>query len=191
MATLESTPNFYILNLISRKNVIEFLKIGHFCKTASVIKFAYGGGSWVKQIIFLFLLAFLAGCGTELEPSKYADEMTAAEDILLEIEDDSLNSEDGFIFRIQNNSDNSIAIGREYLLERYDKKKEEWLQIPLKENIAFQADGLILNSGSENSFSASFDIFNYNFPEGDYRIIKVLSSEGDELLLYDDFKLVK
>lgn len=145
----------------------------------------------MKQIILLILLIFLSGCGIELEPSKYTDEITTAEDVLLEIEDDSLNSEDGFIFRIQNNSDTFITIGRKYVLEKYDKKREEWLYIPLKDNIAFQADGLIVNSGSERSFFASFDTFNYNFPKGDYRIIKVLSSEGDGILLYDDFKIDK
>lgn len=150
-----------------------------------------GGGSSVKKIMFLFLLIFLAGCGTELEPSKYADEMTAAEDIVLDIEDDSIKQEDGFKFHIKNNSDHRITIGREYALEKYDKKKEEWLQIPLKDNIAFKADGLIVDSGSESSFFASFDNYNYNFPKGDYRIIKVLSSEGEGILLYDDFKIDK
>nr|WP_318540699.1 immunoglobulin-like domain-containing protein [Terribacillus saccharophilus] len=146
----------------------------------------------MKQIILLLLLIFLSGCGgIELEPSKYTDEITTAEDILLEIEDDSLNSEEGFIFRILNNSDTFITIGREYVLEKYDKKREEWLQIPLKDNIGSQADGMIIDSGSETSFFASFDTFNYNFPKGDYRIIKVLSSEGDGILLYDDFKIDK
>ncbi|PAE06985.1 hypothetical protein CHI12_13515 [Terribacillus saccharophilus] len=145
----------------------------------------------MKQIILLLLLIFLSGCGIELEPSKYTDEMTAAEDVLLEIEEDSLKTEDGFKFHIKNNSEYPIAIGREYALEKYDKKKEEWLQIPLKDNIAFQADGLIVDSGSESSFFASFDTYNYSFPKGDYRIIKVLSSEGDGILLYDDFKIDK
>lgn len=146
----------------------------------------------MKQIILLLLLIFLSGCGgIDLEPSKYTDEITTAEDVLLEIEDDSLNSEDGFIFRIQNNSDTFIAIGREYVLEKYDEKREEWLQIPLKANIGFQEDGVFIDSGSEISFFASFNTFHYSFPNGDYRIIKVLSSEGDGILLYDDFKIDK
>lgn len=146
----------------------------------------------MKQIILLLLLIFLSGCGgIELEPSKYTDEIMTADDVLLEIEDDSLNSEDGFIFWIQNNSDTFIAIGREYVLEKYDEKREEWLQIPLKANIGFQEDGVFIDSGSEISFFASFDTFHYRFPKGDYRIIKVLSSEGDGILLYDDFKIDK
>ncbi|PAD20672.1 immunoglobulin-like domain-containing protein [Terribacillus saccharophilus] len=145
----------------------------------------------MKQIIFLLLLVFIAGCETELEPSKYADELKSAKDVLIEIEDDSLKTEDGFKFHIKNNSEYPIAIGREYVLEKYDKKKEEWLQIPLKDNMGFQEDGIFIDSGTEISFFASFDIFNYNFPKGDYHIIKVLSSEGDGLLLYDDFKIIK
>jgi hypothetical protein len=146
----------------------------------------------VKKIIFLFFLTLLAGCGTELEPSNYGDEITAAEDVLLEIEDDkSIKKKEGFIFHIQNNSDNTISVGREYRIEKYDKTKEEWLQIPLKDNIAFQMDGIIIDSGSEHSFFASLDTFDYNFPTGDYRIIKVLSSEGDGLFLYDEFEIEK
>lgn len=143
----------------------------------------------MKPIIFLCLIFFLAGCGTELESSEYADGITSAEDILLEVEEDSMTTKDGFIFRIKNNSDNRITIGREYEIEKYDKRKEEWLKIPLKDNVDFQIDGLIIDPGSESSFFASFDTYNYNFPKGDYRIIKVLSSEGDGLLLYDYFKL--
>ncbi|MFB1099732.1 immunoglobulin-like domain-containing protein [Terribacillus sp. JSM ZJ617] len=143
----------------------------------------------MKQIIFLLLLIFIAGCETELEPSKYADELTSAKDVLLEIEADNIKTEDGFNFRIKNNSEFPIAIGRAYVLEKYDKKKEEWLQIPLKDNVGFHEDGIIIDPGSESSFFASFDAFNYSFPKGDYRIIKVLSSEGDGILLYDDFKI--
>ncbi|WP_077309975.1 immunoglobulin-like domain-containing protein [Terribacillus halophilus] len=145
-----------------------------------------------KRGLTLCLVMMLTGCNQQvehLEPSTYENkilEMDQSTGITLVAEDVTITmEEDEIVYKIRNNTDKQIGVGREYVIEK--KVNGEWMQVPFKKNIGFLADAQILFPHSEGRFTASFDVLDYNISEGEYRLIKPYGA----IILYATFNVIR
>ncbi|MFP7494668.1 immunoglobulin-like domain-containing protein [Terribacillus saccharophilus] len=142
----------------------------------------------MRSVIPFCLLFFLVGCGTELEPSEYGNDIKKTDSaVTIEVQTDTRTVPNEIPYIIKNQSDHPLTEGRAFVIEKYDDKQKKWLQIPFKKNSAHQLDAWIIDPGSESGGIVNTDQLNRNLTDGDYRLVKDLSSDGDRIVVYDEF----
>lgn len=145
-------------------------------------------GAEVRRFIILCLLFIVSGCTRELEPSAYGDVIKETDPLVtLEIEIDTRTVPDEIPYLIKNQSDHSLTEGREFAIEKYDDKQEKWFQIPFREGSAHQLDAWIIEPDSQSRESVNIDVLDQSLTDGVYRLIKVLSSDGNGIVVYGKF----
>ncbi|MFP7168925.1 immunoglobulin-like domain-containing protein [Terribacillus sp. 7520-G] len=142
----------------------------------------------MKRFILLFLLLVLFGCARELEPSRYGNGISGTNpSISLEIKDSTIAAPIEIPYVVMNESDLTLAEGRDFVIEKYDDAQQKWFQVPFKRDSAVQSDGWIIEPGTNSEGSIETDLLDHRFTEGDYRLIKELSSDGKGIVVYDEF----
>lgn len=88
---------------------------------------------------------------------------------------------------IQNPTDITYYTGRDFGLQKLENG--EWQTVPMREDIAFTAEALIVSPGTYQIESLSLDFYFENLTAGSYRISKTLFSENGNLVIYAEFEL--
>ena len=80
-----------------------------------------------------------------------------------------------FTYFIENMTENEFTFGKEYSLEV--KLDDTWYQIPYKADAAWIAIGYILPPRASSTDTIDLSIFDYQFTDGEYRIVKSIGNK--------------
>lgn len=143
-----------------------------------------------RSLLLLLVLCLLTGCGTgETGTTENAEggtlpprESAVREEEPLELSDAfSLTTEwatyapdtEWVWFTVENRSGAEAGTGSDYRLERL-KENGAWSVVPFREDIGWDAILYMIPDGGVKAFSCWMEAFDYDFPEGTYRIVKEL-----------------
>ena len=145
-----------------------------------------------KLIPMLLVLALLAGCGAQEakteEKGPPAGEMTLPEstytgdnaeecDCTMTTEWEEYDPSVGVVWYIlKNESDRDVETGADYQLETLGENGA-WYQFPLVENAAWNAIAYELPAGGSIAMACHLSMFNYDFSDGTYRIVKEVEGQ--------------
>lgn len=80
-------------------------------------------------------------------------------------------------FVVTNNSKATFTVGTSYGLEKLEENGE-WVTVPLRENTAWTAIGIVIEIGKSYAFDCNLELFDHNFSAGGtYRITKNMEGE--------------
>ena len=80
-------------------------------------------------------------------------------------------------FIVTNNSKAAITTETNYGLEKLEESGE-WVSVPLRENTAWTAIGIVIESGKPHAFNCSLEMFDHDFSTGGtYRITKNMEGQ--------------
>lgn len=149
---------------------------------------------FIAVIFFIISVISLKACNldakldiNQLEKSTYED-YKQSKDVELSIKENNITQSTEFITLIFTNiSDKEYFYGEDHYLEIKDNKT--WYEVPIKEGVGWNDIGYML--GANNSNELIFNIKDYygKLNKGNYRIIKKLYENGEEILCIAEFEI--
>ncbi len=149
----------------------------------------------MKRILIMtiasVLMLTLAGCAPKidinsLEKSEYGD--LADTGLIMSIKEETVTTKtESLTVEYTNNTDTEYVFGKEPHLEI--AVDGTWYVVPVNENAAWEAIGIILlpNGTSEEDFSLKF--FYEGLIPGHYRVIKTFSADGSSVAAAAEFDI--
>ncbi|AKS37286.1 hypothetical protein NP92_00690 [Anoxybacillus gonensis] len=90
-------------------------------------------------------------------------------------------------FSVTNKSDGVISFGYAYTIERYDNKKQTWLQTTLTNNIAVIEVLALVEKGQTVKDVIDFSLLNQPLENGKYRIVRTYYADTAHFIGYIEF----
>lgn len=93
-------------------------------------------------------------------------------------------------FSVTNKSDGVISFGYAYTIERYDNKKQTWLQTTLTNDIAVIEVLALVEKGQTVKDVIDFSLLNQPLANGKYRIVRTYYADAAHFIGYIEFDVV-
>ena len=135
-----------------------------------------------KLLPIVLCVALLTGCAGKQAVSAYMDGDVAAvsqampEGVSILFEWPEYSADTASItYLVTNNTDAEVTTGSGFHFEVY--QDGNWEVVPMKENYAWTAEGIIIAPGTMRAFSGPLTSYDYQFHPGIYRITKRVGEE--------------
>lgn len=105
----------------------------------------------------------------------------------ISVQPGSVASFDELILHMENDGPSTLAFGTSYSLEK--REQGVWFEVPFDPAVSFAEMALVLQPKKTFEQKINAKNFAYSFAKGEYRIVKSVYANGQEIILAAPFKV--